>query len=130
MEFDEVNQTCHVSPRAEEILVQLQEMQSNSTNNEYTASWHPEYGRYMLEGIPKMPYSPDTNDLILVEKDMLSRRCQVGSLLKDNERVLTVGNFPRLGCVDSFPPTLTYTNEASKSEYFPDEMINSHIRFK
>ena len=37
------------------------------------ASWHPEYGRYMLEGTPGEPYMGLPRDLLAVERNMKLR---------------------------------------------------------
>jgi glutamate--cysteine ligase catalytic subunit len=143
VELDKENKECRVSVRAEEILVLLQveadehgnngsdcECENLDENIKFTASWHPEYGRYMIEGVPTRPYKHNITDLLCVERDMIARRRQVSKYLRPNERLLTIGNFPRLGCRDSFTQLTEHTNDASESLFFPDEFISSHARFK
>ena len=37
------------------------------------SSWKPEYGRYMLEGTPGVPYGSTLDDLLTVEDNMRRR---------------------------------------------------------
>lgn len=116
-------------------------MDEQSKAKKFTAIWHPEYARYMLESTPAYPYGEDIKDLLCVEKSMRLRRLQVEALLKPTERLLSMGNFPRLGCPDAFVDangsdcdldgdSPQFDNEASHSLFFPDNFINSHARFK
>ena len=62
---------------------------------------------------------------------MRSRRIAVLKYLSPQDRVISVANFPGLGTVSAFEgATENFTNEASRSCYIPDEVINSHARFK
>ena len=74
----------------------------------------------------------DTKDLVCVERDMMARRRQAELFLRPGEHILAIGNFPRLGCPDSFADPLAgrVTNDASHSLFFPDQFINTHPRFK
>lgn len=140
---------CFLSIRAEQVLEGLRaEMKERidrmpdgmcplmMSADGFTATWHPEYGRYMLEGTPARPYLVDTKDLVCVERDMIARRRQAEMLLRPGECILAMGNYPRLGCADAFadPRLLSsqkyLTNEATHSLCFPDEFINTHPRFK
>jgi hypothetical protein len=64
---------------------------------------------------------------------MRTRRAAISKHLKPQDRVLSLANFPGLGTVSAFKPAMIasgITNEASKSCFVPDEVINSHARFK
>lgn len=143
VECDNAARTCRVSLRAEKILSELKaEMKAkkdfiwcgnsepNNLSAKFTATWHPEYGRYMLEGTPATPYCHDTRDLLCIEQNMIMRRKQAEALLQINEHLVAIGNFPRLGCPDAFDSSIKLTNEASHSLFFPDQYINTHARFK
>lgn len=156
VEMDDVGKTCRVSLRAEQVLDALkaemkaregialppcaptrpntQMLVSPTVAATFTATWHPEYGRYMLESTPAAPYKHDLQDLLCVEKNMILRRRQAESLLHPNERLMAIGNFPRLGCPDAFVANSVQAsrlnNEASHSLFFPDEFISTHARFK
>ena len=62
---------------------------------------------------------------------MISRRELAQSLLGPNHHLLSLTNFPRLGCVDCFVPSTQVTpfSGASHSLYIPDDAINVHARF-
>lgn len=89
----------------------------------------------MIEGTPGHPYGGLLAHFNVVEANMRYRRQEVGELLPPNEAVMSITNFPRLGC-----PSFTYPeyktdpdNEkgAARSLYFPDEAIfGGHPRFK
>ncbi|MES1910156.1 MAG: hypothetical protein MHM6MM_002804 [Cercozoa sp. M6MM] len=57
----------------------------------------PEYGRFMIEATPGVPYGHLTNDLRLVEPNMRLRRFLIESLLQPEERIMSLGNFPLMG---------------------------------
>lgn len=64
---------------------------------------------------------------------MRARREAISKHLNHQDRVLSIANFPGLGTVSAFKPSMIssgITNEASKSCFIPDEVINSHARFK
>ena len=65
---------------------------------------------------------------------MHARRIAVSKFINPlKDRVMSIANFPGLGTVSAFKPSLILdgiTNEASRSCYIPDEVINSHARFK
>ena len=64
---------------------------------------------------------------------MRERRRDISKFLNSNDRVVSVANFPGLGTTSAFKPDFIksgITNEASKSCFIPDEVINSHARFK
>ncbi|AET40726.1 glutamate--cysteine ligase Ecym_6350 [Eremothecium cymbalariae DBVPG len=92
--------------------------------------FHPEYGRYMLEATPLVPYKGFNPTE--VEENMLARR-QVASakLCRANVTPLSITVFPRMGCSDfsDIEDAWSHKNSASRSLYLPDEIINSHVRF-
>ncbi|EGF79020.1 hypothetical protein BATDEDRAFT_35498 [Batrachochytrium dendrobatidis JAM81] len=96
------------------------------------SSWKPEYGRYMLEGTPGVPYGSTVDDLLTVEENMRKRRALGNSLLKSNQSLFTFTNFPRLGCTDKFiEPSFDPTpgQGASMSLFIPQQAITQHARF-
>ena len=61
---------------------------------------------------------------------MRARRTAILKHVGPQDRVISVANFPGLGTVSAFEESSEFTNEASRSCYIPDEVINSHARFK
>jgi len=96
-------------------------------------TFHPEYGRYMLESTPGCPYTGFARDLVSVEADMRFRRQIIRSHLKPNELPITVASWPRLGADGgrfTDPETRPDPeNSPSKSLYVPPEITNPHARF-
>ncbi|CAG8597076.1 10153_t:CDS:10 [Diversispora eburnea] len=92
-------------------------------------SWKPEYGRYMLEGTPGKPYGSSLSDLIQVEPNMKLRREIAEKHLEQNEVLITLTSFPRLGQGQFLEPHHEPTGPISRSLFVPDEIINPHARF-
>jgi glutamate--cysteine ligase catalytic subunit len=112
------------------LVIDAQELISKLDQNS-VSSWHPEYGRFMLEGTPKVPYGSHLRDLMNVEENIIQRRNWVQTFLKTDEALLTITNFPRLGC-DDFTWPMTKVDSLfgpSRSLFLPSEVINSHARF-
>ncbi|EEB05961.1 glutamate-cysteine ligase Gcs1 [Schizosaccharomyces japonicus yFS275] len=94
-----------------------------------TPTFHPEYGRYMVESTPGAPYGSTLEDLLNVEANMLMRRIIIQQHLAKNEFPVTLTNFPLLGAKDFTDPPTTANGPISRSFFLPDEVINSHVRF-
>lgn len=93
-------------------------------------SFHPEYGRYMLEATPLAPFDGDQlKDYIYIEQNMIKRRVLSQAQLPQNIRPLTLTTFPRMGCKNFTSPEAKPIGPASQSLFLPDEIINRHARF-
>ncbi|XP_053242486.1 glutamate--cysteine ligase catalytic subunit-like [Podarcis raffonei] len=129
--FDHENKRARLSLTGEEIAHTLQDKVERVDSNHPTL-WKPEYGCYMVEGIPGQPYGETMSEFNTVQENMRKRRHEVASVLKQNEALCTITSFPRLGCpgftVPDCVPTPVETG-ASKSLFFPDEAISKHPRF-
>ncbi|KAJ3214458.1 hypothetical protein HDU67_001643 [Dinochytrium kinnereticum] len=137
LHLDDDSKTARVSLGAYDALLKLEEMEKaaiDAKSGEPHPSWKPEYGRYMLEGTPGAPYGSTLQDLLTVEKNMIERRKLARSVLGPNEAIITLTNFPRLGCEDFVFPRHSATpdadNGSSRSLFISDEAINPHPRFR
>ncbi|CAH0722677.1 unnamed protein product, partial [Brenthis ino] len=95
--------------------------------------WRPEFGSYMIEGTPGKPYGGLLVHFNIVEANMKNRRAEASGLLKDGEVLMSITNFPRLGCPKFTSPPYTPTPDkgVTRSYFFPDEGIfHGHPRFK
>lgn len=111
-------------------------------------TFHPEYGRYMLESTPGSPYTGSIQDLLSVETNMHYRRalpvlscfCDLISNtrrllakrhINANEVPLTVTSFPRLGAPGVFTDPYFSPDDAKSSHslFLPEEITNPHARF-
>lgn len=132
VKYDHVNQRALLSLRAHDILLKLQEKEHNNPSG-VKSLWRPEYASYMIEGTPGKPYGGLMAHFNIVEANMRARRLEVLDMLAEDESVLTLTSFPRLGAgmfthPESFP---TPRDGASCSLFFPDEAIYlGHPRFK
>ncbi|XP_063851071.1 glutamate--cysteine ligase catalytic subunit-like [Scylla paramamosain] len=132
IKLDHKNRRAQLSLRSSELLEVLREAEETNPK-EVRSLWHPEYAEYTLEGTPGQPYGSLVQHFNIVEHNMSFRRSEVQSLLQPDEVILTLTNFPRLGCPDfTFPPTQADpTSGASRSLFFPEAAITqSHPRFK
>eukprot|EP00124_Ichthyophonus_hoferi_P003024 Ihof_evm6s236 gene=Ihof_evmTU6s236 len=128
--FDDTNRIAQVALRTSEVLHDLEEEQNNvPPGTKLECTWHPEYGRYMIEGVPGGPYGFSLDELPLVEDSMRKRRAELQARLNPNEAVLTITNFPRLGCPNFTNPPYAPYGPIAKSLFIPDEAINPHPRF-
>ncbi|XP_013193132.1 glutamate--cysteine ligase isoform X2 [Amyelois transitella] len=132
VKFDDENQRATVSLRADELLPKLQEKEHSDPQN-VKSLWRPEYGAYMVEGTPGKPYGGLLAHFNIVEANMQYRRAEASTLLKDGEVIMSITNFPRLGCPNfSSPPYSPTPNEGvTRSLFFPDQGIfPGHPRYK
>ncbi|WBW71539.1 glutamate-cysteine ligase Gcs1 [Schizosaccharomyces osmophilus] len=92
-------------------------------------TFHPEYGRYMLESTPGAPYGSVLKDFLFVECNMLLRRKIIENQLLPHEHPLTITNFLRLGTNHFTDPETKADGQTSRSFFLPDDIINTHVRF-
>ncbi|CCG84718.1 protein of unknown function [Taphrina deformans PYCC 5710] len=93
-------------------------------------TFHPEYGRYMLEATPGAPYGHTLQDLLDVLPNMEKRRVIAKAHMKASECPITLTSYPRLGAPGQFTePYHRPEGSASRSLFVPDEIINPHVRF-
>ncbi|ODV57912.1 glutamate--cysteine ligase [Ascoidea rubescens DSM 1968] len=137
------NRNASLSIDSDYILDELQN--SDKTTQSLDVSFHPEYGRFMLEATPGNPYNGSVfSDFLYVEKNMISRRNIILDFLNNrnipgyknsNKDVypLTLTSFPRLGCSNfTFPQSsnhLDKSTDAAKSLFVNNKVINRHPRF-
>lgn len=99
------------------------------------SSWKPEYGRFMLESTPAKPYGATIKDFLFVECNMINRRKLAKKVLKDDELILSLTNFPQLGTPYFYDtnknedPSIDPTDDVTKSLFIPTSSINPHARF-
>eukprot|EP01041_Mallomonas_annulata_P007504 gene7504-15355_t len=90
--------------------------------------WQPEYGNWMIEAIPKDPYTGYVSDLLKVEKTMQLRRRRLHEILQEDEVAPSITTFPMLG-VEGYAHTKDKRGSYANSEYVSDAIINPHPRF-
>ncbi|CAF0908613.1 unnamed protein product, partial [Didymodactylos carnosus] len=130
--FDHEKKRVQVSLKAHDLLPILNEQNQNYYKNEYRVTWHPEGCDFVLEGVPNKPYGYLPIHFNTVEANMKLRRSQVQSLLEENEYILNICAFPRMGS-----PKFTYPEIVSNpldniglSIYMPNEVISPmHPRY-
>ncbi|DBA00576.1 TPA: hypothetical protein N0F65_007705 [Lagenidium giganteum] len=131
-QMDEARKLPQLSLRGAEILAALREKElkyQKSHQDEDGCAWVPEYGAWMIEGTPRVPYGGFTSDLRKVEGNMRLRRARLLELLKPNEIAPTVTAFPTLGVKGFLPQPYELHGAVAVSDYVPDTVINPHPRF-
>jgi glutamate--cysteine ligase catalytic subunit len=133
VKFDEKEKKTKLSLRAFDILEKLERAErdylAKKTDKEPDALWRPEYGRFMIEGTPGLPYGDTLNDLLTVEPNMRLRRRLAHEAMEPDERPVTLVNYPRLGCPHELEPDHEPNGMACQSLFVPDQVINPHARF-
>ncbi|ODQ63103.1 GCS-domain-containing protein [Nadsonia fulvescens var. elongata DSM 6958] len=128
--YDDDHKQANLSLRQAEILDTLAHAEACGELDGSNVTYHPEYGRFMLEATPANPYTGEPSDLITVESNMVTRRKIAKRHMKDTEVPLTITSFPRLGVQGQFTdPYFSVDGAASKSLFLPDQIINTHARF-
>lgn len=131
VDISDENKTAKLSIDNDHILDDLNDPDRSlhkSINN--NISFHPEYGRYMVEATPAEPFNGNSlDDYLYVEKNMNKRREVSSDELPNNVRPVTLTTFPRMGCGNFTSPTTKPIGPASQSLFLPDEIINRHVRF-
>ena len=120
--------TVKLSLRGAEILAGLQEGERSVPVGQQ-CNWVPEWGSWMVEGTPGMPYSGYATDLLLVEKNMRTRRARLLAALAEDEICPTLPCFPLMGVGTFTDPPARPTPGLSDSLFVPDEIINPAPRF-
>ncbi|KAG1828011.1 hypothetical protein EV424DRAFT_1596563 [Suillus variegatus] len=137
--FDDKEKNAKLSLRQTEILAKLSQVVGDLTDDDTpqlllsmtVPTFHPEYGRYMLESTPGSPYTGSIPDLLSVETNMHYRRTLAKRHLKANEIPFTFTSFPCLGTHGIFTePHFSSDNaKSSHSLFLPEEITNPHARF-
>lgn len=134
--YDDENKNARLSLRQSEILAKLQGVvldlcKGAPASAGSVPTFHPEYGRYMLESTPGSPYNGTVSNLLTVEQNMRYRRKLARAYLLPHEVPMTLTSFPRLGVREVFtdPPTDPAGATSSHSLFLPEEITNPHARF-
>ncbi len=133
--FDEGEKRVRLSLRAAELLAVLQEGENHALANggagleKLKSMWRPEYGAFMIEGTPGVPYGHTVEDLLAVEPNMCARRKEVQAMLRPGEAIISLTHFPMMGVGDFTVPAHPPGGPVTESQFVPDAIINPHPRF-
>ena len=133
--LNESLKTAKLSLRAPELLKDLRDKEEELSRRDglhiESCAWHPEYGGWMVEGTPRVPYGGFTHDLARVEANMRLRRKRLVSQLKDGEIAVTMPAFPLMGAegITCTQPAYPAGGPTSESDSVPDELITPIPRF-
>ncbi|KAG7660450.1 GSH1 [[Candida] subhashii] len=131
VDIDRANKTARLSIDKDYILDDLNDMNKSLYKAlQNNVSFHPEYGRFMLEATPAKPYDGDElSDYVYVETNMKFRRQISEAELPENVKPLTITSYPLMGIGNFTSPIAKPIGPASQSLFLPDEIINRHARF-
>ncbi|KAI4085936.1 MAG: hypothetical protein LQ344_007997 [Seirophora lacunosa] len=106
------------------------DLQKVARDGEPLPTFHPEFGRFMLEATPGKPWGIGFKDLLDVEPNMKWRRAIAKEHMEANEYPITLTTFPRLGSTgNAITPYFPPSGPRLRSQFLPDEIANPHIRF-
>ncbi|KAK5239521.1 glutamate--cysteine ligase, partial [Exophiala xenobiotica] len=101
------------------------ELQGDNNKSGTLPTFHPEFGRFMLEATPGKPWGIGFKDLLDVESDMKTRRVIAKQHMDPDQYPITLTTFPRLGTKDDFiTPYYPPSGPALRSQFVPDEIAN------
>jgi glutamate--cysteine ligase catalytic subunit len=129
LKLDRGKRTAKVSLRASAVMDELRAREQSTQPIGDGCAWHQEYGSWMLEGTPALPYGAYTSSLLQMEYNMRLRRARLVNALAEDEIAPTVVNFPHMGVGDFTSPSASPGGAASESSSVPDSCINPHPRF-
>lgn len=143
VDLDDANNKVRLSLRQSEVLEALShdaesvkdtpdgpEIQNGIAKQIHTPpTFHPEFGRFMLEATPGKPWGIGFKDLLDVEADMRLRRTTAKKHMSKQQYPITLTTFPRLGTKGSLEPAYEPHGPVLRSQFVPDEVANPHIRF-
>lgn len=120
VKFDHEDKRVRLLLKAHELLRLLE-----ISGGPKLAQWTPEFGNFMIEGLPAQPYDHTIGDIFKIEQNMKYRRVQAQSLLNTNEHIMTFSTFPQLGCPGFTHPQFVPTpgQGIASSIFFPDDAI-------
>ncbi|KAG9046203.1 hypothetical protein FS837_004874 [Tulasnella sp. UAMH 9824] len=134
--FDDENKNAKLSLCQADLLPKLESLTADLCSKDPAKAatiptFHPEYGRYMIESTPGSPYTGSLSDLLSVEQDMRFRRVLARHHMKPNQLPMTITSFPRLGVPGVFTEPYFDPSDAvsSHSLFLPEEITNPHARF-
>ncbi|XP_055329199.1 glutamate--cysteine ligase catalytic subunit-like [Paramacrobiotus metropolitanus] len=136
--FDNEHKKAQLALVATEVLPKLMQPENEAIKKGeedlLSALWRPEYGNFMIESAPGTPNTSDLECFSKVEDNMRVRRSEANAVMKEDDFVMTLTNFPRNGCPDfTFPAsrcTPLDTKSFLRSLFFPDECVfPDHPRF-
>ena len=127
--------TAKLSLHAHEVLKRLRSKEEELGRRDglhmESCAWHPEYGAWMVEGTPRVPYGGFTHDLARVEANMRLRRARLLSQLGEGEIAVTMPAFPLMGAdgIQCTEPAHSVGGPSSDSSTVPDALITPIPRF-
>lgn len=126
------SKVAKVSMRSAEIIASAEHKMSEDSDPMDGITLHPEYGAFMIEATPLIPYGDTHCDLLLVERNMYRRRVVIERELRDSECLSTMASFPMLGVADFAEiqgDDFKVNGPIAASQFIPDSLINPHPRF-
>lgn len=127
VKFDDENKKVRVSLRAEELLKKLQADEDAGLETE--SLWRPEFGMYMVEGTPGLPYGIDRSPLEKYLMKLEEENGHVSSASRDQEIISNIEEVRKggIGSIFAFlngvEPNIRLRRELVESMLKPDEAI-------
>ncbi|GKY95326.1 hypothetical protein MPSEU_000494400 [Mayamaea pseudoterrestris] len=129
--LDHEQRKVRLSLRAKQIMDELNDKESSSSQMMEGCTFVPEYGAWMVEATPNRPYTGYSSDLLRVERNMRLRRKRILTVLGEDECAPTISAPFMLGAQgnDGTVPPTDVGGPRTLSDYVGDAIINPHPRF-
>ncbi|KAG9041516.1 hypothetical protein FS837_012152, partial [Tulasnella sp. UAMH 9824] len=125
--FNDQEKNAKLALCQEELLPRLKKYVSEHGGQSRTMpSFQSEYGRYMIESTPGIPYGNAISDLLNVETNMRQRRTLISQLVNKPTHVpVTLTVYPRVGVPDVFTEPHRVRTTEDTSLFLPEEAVTS-----
>ncbi|KIO19700.1 hypothetical protein M407DRAFT_222350 [Tulasnella calospora MUT 4182] len=126
--FNDQERNAKLALCQEELLPRLKKYVSEHGGQSRTMpSFQSEYGRYMIESTPGIPYGNSISDLLIVESNMRQRLALRSFLLvnKPTHVPMTLTVYPRVGVPDVFTEPHRVRTTEDTSMFLPEEAVTS-----
>ncbi len=133
IKFDHINKKCSLLLKSEEFFIYFNKLkQETCCESDFKQfDYHNEYTKYIIEAIPAKPIDDDINSFSKIEQNMKLRKKFIQDFLGDNEYVVSLTSFPRLGCMDFTIPIINQEITYGKynSIFYPNDIIMNRKLF-
>ncbi|KAG8911997.1 hypothetical protein FRC01_005355 [Tulasnella sp. 417] len=125
--FNDEEKNAKLALCQEELLPRLKKYVTDHGGQSRTMpSFQSEYGRYMIESTPGIPYGDSISDLLTVELNMRQRRSLIDQLVnKPTHTPMTLTVYPRVGVPDVFTEPHRVRTTEDTSMFLPEAAVTS-----
>jgi glutamate--cysteine ligase catalytic subunit len=121
IKFDHANKKCYLLLKSDEFFEHIEKIKHENVeqNNEIEqCEFHNEYTKYIIETVPASPFDHDHSAFGKLEQNISLRKRIIQKFLSEDEYVISLTSFPRLGCTNfTWPNELPLQPLGSREHY-------------